>query len=101
MSITAEQALAVSKKYTSDSLEGVGAIAGKPCQIQSVTDITGGKRVTFLWVDNSNVEHTSTMDVMDGEKGADGNDYVLTNQDKQDIANIVLSELPEAESEVV
>lgn len=95
MAITAEQALAVSKKFTSDSLEGVGAIAGKPCQIQSVTDITGGKRVTFLWVDNSDVEHTSTMDVMNGD------DYTLTTQDKTDIANIVLSELPEAESEVV
>ena len=27
-------------------------------------------------------------------KGADGQDYVLTNQDKSDIADIVLGELP-------
>ena len=95
------ETLAAAMGFTKATVEGVGALAGKPCQIQSITDITGGKRVTFLWVDNSDVEHTSTMDVMNGEKGADGNDYVLTNQDKQDIANIVLSELPEAESEVV
>lgn len=29
-----------------------------------------------------------------GEKGDKGDDYILTNQDKTDIANIVLSELP-------
>ena len=69
MSLTALKALALAKKYTEDTIEGAGAVAGKPCQIQSITDIAGGKRVTFLWVDNSNVEHTSTMDVKDGEDG--------------------------------
>lgn len=64
--------ISVAKKYTDDTVAGAGAVAGKPCQIQSITDITGGHRVTFLWVDNSSVSHTSTMDVMDGEKGDDG-----------------------------
>lgn len=32
-----------------------------------------------------------------GPAGQDGSDYVLTNQDKQDIADIVLSELPDAD----
>lgn len=63
---------AVARKYTDDTVAGAGAVAGKPCQIQSITDITGGHRVTFLWVDNSSVSHTSTMDVMDGAKGDDG-----------------------------
>lgn len=63
---------AVARKYTDDTVAGAGAVAGKPCQIQSITDIMGGHRVTFLWVDNSSVSHTSTMDVMDGEKGDDG-----------------------------
>ena len=63
---------AVARKYTDDTVAGAGAVAGKPCQIQSITDITGGHRVTFLWVDNSGTEHTSTMDVMDGEKGDKG-----------------------------
>lgn len=58
--------LAAARKYTKDTIEGAGAVAGKPCQINSITDITGGHRVTFLWVDNSDVEHTSVMDVMDG-----------------------------------
>lgn len=65
---------ALAKKYTDDSMQGAGAVAGKPCQIQSITDITGGKRVTFLWVDNSGTSHTSTMDVMNGQDGDDGQD---------------------------
>lgn len=35
-------------------------------------------------------------DGADGAPGADGHDYVLTAQDKQDIAEIVLGELPSA-----
>lgn len=58
--------LSASKSYTNESLDGVGALKGAPCQISSITDIEGGHRITFLWVDNSEVEHTSYMDVMDG-----------------------------------
>lgn len=64
--------LAIAKKYVDNSLAGAGAVAGKPCQIQSITEITGGHRITFLWVDNDNVSHTSTMDVMNGDKGETG-----------------------------
>lgn len=62
-------AYTLAKKYTDDSMQGAGAVAGKPCQIQSITNITGGKRVTFLWIDNADVEHTQYMDVMDGVDG--------------------------------
>lgn len=58
--------------YTNNVVSGMGAIKGAPCQIQSITAITGGNRVTFLWVDNSDVSHTSTMDIMDGDKGDTG-----------------------------
>ena len=64
--------LAMAKKYTDNSLAGAGAVAGVPCQIQSITPITGGNRITFLWEDNNNVSHTSTLDVMDGAKGDKG-----------------------------
>lgn len=66
------ETLAASRKYTDDSLVGVGALAGKPCQIQSITPITGGNRVTFLWVDDNSDSHTSTMDVMNGAQGDPG-----------------------------
>lgn len=68
------ETLAVAMAYTKSSLDGVGALKGASCQIQSITDIAGGKRVTFLWVDDSDVEHTSTMDIMNGQRGADGQD---------------------------
>ena len=65
--------LATANKYTKDSVAGAGAVAGVPCKIQSVSEITGGHRVTFLWDDNNGDSHTSTMDVMDGAKGDKGN----------------------------
>lgn len=63
---------AKSKSYTDETVVGAGALKGVPCQIKSIEDIEGGHRVTFLWVDNSDVEHTDTMDVMNGEKGDKG-----------------------------
>ena len=92
---------AVVEKYVRDTLVGMGALKGAPCTIKSITDITGGKRVTYEWKDDENVSHTATMDVMNGakgDKGDTGDDYVLTPQDKADIANLVLAELPSAES---
>lgn len=58
--------LALAKKYVQDSLVGAGALKGSPCTIKSVTAITGGNRITFSWLDTSNVEHTQTLDVMNG-----------------------------------
>lgn len=71
MSLSVET-LAVAKKYTDDSMAGAGAVAGVPCQIQSKTPITGGTRITFLWVDNNGDSHTTAMDVMNGIDGQDG-----------------------------
>ena len=72
--LDAKKALALANQYTDDSLKGAGALEGKPCQIQSITPITGGNRVVFLWVDNSGTSHTESMDVIDGTNGTDGTD---------------------------
>lgn len=82
--------LAVAKKYTDSSLAGVGALKGVPCQIQSITSITGGSRVTFLWVDNDNVSHTQTMDVMNGATGATGETGVGISSVEVDASNHVI-----------
>ena len=37
-----KKALSLANEYTKETVEGVGAIEGKPCQIQSITEITGG-----------------------------------------------------------
>lgn len=72
MALTAEQAYALSKKFTEDSLEGVSFIQGKNCTIQSITEITGGQRVTFAWETDAGEPKTSIMDVMNGAKGDTG-----------------------------
>ena len=48
--------------------------------------------ITFEFADKSAVTTTGASVI--GPKGDQGDDYVLTAQDKTDIANIVLSELP-------
>lgn len=72
MGITAEEALGAAKAYINKTLSGSGALKGAPCEIQSITDITGGSRVTFIWEDKQGVSHTDTMDVMNGAKGDKG-----------------------------
>lgn len=65
MSISAEQALAVSKKYTQDSLEGAGALKGDP-----------GKSAYEVAVDEgysgTEEEWLASLVGPQGEKGADG-----------------------------
>lgn len=61
---------ALSKKYTKDSLEGMGALKGKNCTISSIDPIKGGNRVTFTWTLDDGTPQTTTMDVIDGEDGA-------------------------------
>ena len=72
MALTPIQAIAVSKKYTDEEIAGGGAIKGKNCTIESIEDITGGHRVTFEWTLDDGTVQTTTMDVMDGNDGADG-----------------------------
>ena len=60
----------LSRKYTNDTADALGAVKGAPCTVKSVAEIEGGHRVTFEWTSDSGVKQTTTMDVMDG---ADGN----------------------------
>ena len=58
---------ALSRKYTQDSLAGVGALKGAPCRISQITDNPDGTHtITFLWVDDNGVSHTSVLTVKDG-----------------------------------
>lgn len=64
--LSAEEALAAARKYTAETVIGGGALKGKNCIIQSITEITGGHRVTFKWTLDDGTVETETMDVMDG-----------------------------------
>jgi hypothetical protein len=67
-----KKALSLANGYTDESLAGGGAIKGKPCQIQSITDITGGHRITFAWELDDGTERSQYVDIMDGERGPQG-----------------------------
>ena len=83
--------LALAKGYTDETVAGGGAIKGKNCTVDSITDITGGQRVTFKWTLDNGTVQTGTMDVMNGAKGdtgtsitsitGDGNFLVITLSD--------------------
>lgn len=74
--MNANEAYLLARAYTNKALEGAGALKGAPCQIKSITSITGGHRVTFEWEDSEGETSTETMDVMDGTNGTDGTDGV-------------------------
>ena len=65
-------AYAASNKYTSETVEGGGAVKGKNCTIESITELDGGQRVTFKWTLDDGTVKTASMDVLDGEQGEPG-----------------------------
>ena len=63
---------ALSKGYTNDTADSLGAVKGAPATIKSITEIDGGHRITFEWTGTSGKTETSTLDVMNGVDGKDG-----------------------------
>ena len=72
--MTALEAYILARAYTSQAIAGAGALKGAPCQIQSITPITGGNRITFAWETSEGETETDTLDVMDGVNGTNGTD---------------------------
>ena len=60
---------ALSKKYVAKSLDGLGALKGANCVIESVETVPEGNRVTFSWIGISGVKETTTILVKNGEQG--------------------------------
>lgn len=59
---------ALSRKYTKDSVIGLGAIKGASCTIQSIVDNADGTHdITFAWKDTLDATHTSVLTVSNGE----------------------------------
>ena len=57
------------KSYVSKSLVGMGALKGASCQIESIAEVTGGQKITFVWIDTNNVSHRSELIVLNGDNG--------------------------------
>ena len=57
---------ALSKKYTQKSVEGLGAIKGADCRIESVTPTGNGNIVVFSWIGTSGTKETTSLNVKNG-----------------------------------
>lgn len=56
----------LSKKYTEETVVGLGALKGAPCTIQSVVKDDSGNLVTFKWTGTDGTEKTANMSVQHG-----------------------------------
>lgn len=70
--LTSTEVLALTRKYTDESVIGGGAIKGKNCTIESKTPISNGTRLTFKWTLDDGTELTDYIDVLNGADGSAG-----------------------------
>lgn len=59
----------LSKKYTNDTVIGMGAIKGAACQVQSINKVNKTTTITLEWEDNLGTSHTQSFDIEDGLDG--------------------------------
>lgn len=79
--------LALAKKYTDDTANGLGAVKGSPATVESITAVDGGNNVVFAWTGTDGKKQTQTMFVANGEiTDATGGHYALVNNDDYAIA---------------
>ena len=74
-----------SKKYTDESIVGLGAIRGANCTIKSIVHQNGQNIVTFEWEGTDGTKKTSEMIVEDGTPI-----YVWTSGNHYDFGDIVI-----------
>ena len=83
--MNATQAYALSKKYTEDSLIGIGALKGAPCEIDSIVHADGVTTITFKWEALDGSIHTSDIQVYDGTPI-----YVWTSGNHYEIGDLAI-----------
>ena len=76
----------LSKSYTKKSLIGIGALAGAPCQVQSINKVGKTTTVTLKWEDNVGGVHTQAFDIEDGLDGVSVTGATINNS-----GNLILS----------
>jgi len=82
-------AYALSKKYTEETADALGAVKGASCRIDSITKVDGENIVRFKWIGDSGAVKYSTMKVTDGVKGVsiesadinNNNELIITYSD--------------------
>lgn len=58
--------LAAAKRYTNETVIGMGALKGAPCTVKSVTPVTGGNEVIFSWTATDGSVTENSFVVKDG-----------------------------------
>ena len=84
MALNGKQAYAIAKKYTNDTVIGLGGIKGKNCIIKSAIKTNGITDVIFQWTDNNDVVQTTSIQVADGK-----DDIVITNVDVNEFNHLI------------
>ena len=77
-------AYALSKKYTKDTANSLGAISGAPCTIKSTNKDNGETTIIFEWEGTNGAKQTSQILVSDGKSAYEialENGFVGTEQD--------------------
>lgn len=64
--------LSLSKKYTDDTANALGAVKGANATVESISPVEGGNQVVFAWTGTDGKKQTQTMFVADGRPGKDG-----------------------------
>ena len=57
---------ALSKKYTDDSLIGIGALKGAPCKVKKVETINDQVVITLEWTDDTGNNHETEVTLQNG-----------------------------------
>lgn len=81
---------ALAKKYTDKAVEGLGAIKGADCRVDSVTPTTDGNKVTLSWTGTGGTVETTSFEVKNGVSIVDAtvdsdNKLIVTLSDGSEI----------------
>lgn len=65
---------ALAKKYVNDTVDGLGAIKGASCTIESVTETDNSTEIVFLWTGTDETQQRETISIPYGKQGNSGVD---------------------------
>ena len=67
--MNATHAYSLSRKYVDETLVGMGALKGAPCEVASIVSNNGITTITLQWTDTAGTVHIDNFDVKDGKDG--------------------------------
>ena len=92
MGMNGDIALALAKKYTKDTANGLGAVKGAACTIKSIEPTETGQRITFEWTGDNGAKQTASLEVTNGQKGDPGESVsVMVNGTKYEPVDGVIT----------